>query len=174
MVLEVLQVPLDCAKAREKLRRAPVVLLTALTGRKQLFIFPPSEERLLEERPELQLSEYGDRVFTKEPRAAIASGARAAVGTVGPGEIVYIPANTIHVVDNLEDIIAVALHFPLPWSHSGRVEERVRGGSRRYWYAHALPSTRHTPSWTHRLAESVMAGSVLRDVFRRQAVAPYS
>ena len=135
-------------------------LLLVLAGAKRVYIFPPSADGSLDERPELQVSEHGDRVFMADPKDAIASGVPAAVGTVRPGEAIYIPANTIHLVDNVQDVIAVAIHFDVEGS-AEHIEERAFVDGR---WASATSST-HAAWWPLRLVKSLLSGSVLGDAY---------
>ena len=135
-------------------------LLPVLAGAKRVYIFPPSADGSLDERPELQVSELGDRVFMADPKDAIASGVPAAVGTVRPGEAIYIPANTTHLVDNVQDVIAVAIHLPVEGS-AEHIEERAFVDGR---WASATSST-HAAWWPLRLVKSLLSGSVLGDAY---------
>ena len=84
-------------------------LIVVLSGTKQAFIFPPSADGDLRERPEVAQSEYGDRIFTSRPEDVV-SMVPGAAGAIGAGEALYIPANTIHLLENFGDMIAVAMH----------------------------------------------------------------
>ena len=86
--------------------------------------------------------------------------------------IVLILATLIYtlIVANLEDIVAAAVHLRVhPARAALRIEERIIEGPSAAPYSW---SPAHTRSWRLRLAESLMSGSLLRDVFRSQPVAP--
>lgn len=111
-------------------------LLFMIAGKKRAVLFPPSEEPHLGERPELS-TEFGDRAYHAEPFSKYVdldaqpylAKARGAEGDVHPGEVLYIPANTIHAVENLEDVVSVVLHLPagagiFAPSRGSHIEER--------------------------------------------------
>jgi hypothetical protein len=92
-------------------------MIMVLEGSKRVVIAPPSSARYLYESPELAVNEGGDRVFfanlftpdfDTQPHVQYA---RAMEGVVGKHELLYIPANTVHAVRNLENILAVAWHM---------------------------------------------------------------
>lgn len=141
-------------------------LLLVLSGSKQVFIFPPSADAALSERPEAELSELSDRVFAADPVQAVAEGVRAAVAVVRAGEAIYIPANTIHLIENLEDVVAVALHIGvMPGASAAHIEEREYVGGR--WQ----PTAAHLAPRPMRLARSLLSGGVIWDhLFRPQRV----
>ena len=57
-------------------------LIVVLSGTKQAFVFPPSADGDLRERPEVATSEYGDRIFTSRPEELVSTVAGAAVRLV--------------------------------------------------------------------------------------------
>lgn len=125
-------------------------LITVLSGSKRVLVFPPSEDIRLWERPELQLSEYGDRVFMADPETQ--HGVRGAAVTVSAGEMVYLPSNSIHLLENIGDTISVHEHLsPFIDSH---IEERTARGVWRSGYLRP---------WLSRVAESFAQGSILFD-----------
>lgn len=132
-------------------------LIVVLSGSKQAFIFPPSADGDLRERPEVVQSEYGDRIFTSGPEDVV-SMVPGAAGAIGAGEALYIPANTIHLLENFGDTIAVAMH-----SKTGQVEHIAERDASGAW----RPT--HMRSVIRRVAASVASGTVIWDAFGRAA-----
>jgi len=132
-------------------------LIVVLSGTKQVFIFPPSADGDLRERPEVAQSEYGDRIFTSRPEDVV-SMVPGAAGAIGAGEALYIPANTIHLLENFGDMIAVAMH-----SKADQVEHIAERDASGAW----RPT--HMRSVIRRVAASVASGTVIWDAFGRAA-----
>ena len=108
-------------------------LLLVLSGTKQVFVFPPSAEDELIERAELPSSEFGDRFFVSDVRDAVTTVPGAA-GTVGAGSLVYIPCNSIHLVENFGDVVAVAVHVqPREGKAIAVANGQIPGGSTSGW-----------------------------------------
>lgn len=148
--------------------------LLVLSGAKRIWVFPPNVEAAMDERPEFQFNEYADRIFMAEPVGGI-RGAEGAEVIVRAGEAVFLPAGTIHLVENIGDVIAVAFHLhPHDTCNIGDnwtsyIEERGKpptsgnGKSDKYATLHR-PS--HHRSWLSRLVVSILSGSAIRDALR--------
>jgi len=94
-------------------------MILVLEGSKRVVITPPSDVNLLHELREYETSEFADRVFMAElfepdlQKHPELKKLRAQAGHVHAGEVLYIPANCAHVVENPDDLFALAWHVEL-------------------------------------------------------------
>lgn len=84
------------------------VFVLLVSGSKHSLFFPPSEAAALNERPEYAISELSDRVFMPDLTGEKARQARGAETVLQPGEVLYLPADTIHLFENTDPMFSVS------------------------------------------------------------------
>ena len=107
----------------------------------------------------------GAAIYPRALCEAIRRGVPAALGTVRAGEALYLPSNVIHLLDNVQDVVAVAWHFRVNEPYGKHVEERFimyTDDKTMHWW---FPKQSYQASWTLRMAESILSGTFFRDHF---------